>query len=204
MADEKLQFSFELIDNVSQTAGEMTQASEEASDSIESMSDSIDVADDKVRQLTADLDSNQIRLLSQMAVLGSLGGAVNSINGGLQTLGLVSDETAQQLNKVTAGFNLIKGSAQALVAVKTIIATLNAQEAINAALTTYLATLKNPALLVGVGLAGGAALAVAGNYLMNNSTTNNTTTNITVQDTTPAEAKSSIVKIAEAVGGGAL
>ena len=203
MADEKLQFSFELIDNVSQTAGEMTQASEEASDSIESMSDSIDVADDKVRQLTADLDSNQIRLLSQMAVLGSLGGAVNSINGGLQTLGLVSDETAQQLNKVTAGFNLIKGSAQALVAVKTIIATLNAQEAINAALTTYLATLKNPALLVGVGLAGGAALAVAGQYLTNNNT-NNMTTNITVQDTTPAPAQEAIINLVRATEGGAL
>lgn len=203
MADEKLQFSFELIDNVSQTAGEMTQASEEASDSIESMTDSIDVADDKVRQLTADLDSNQIRLLSQMAVLGSLGGAVNSINGGLQTLGLVSDETAQQLNKVTAGFNLIKGSAQALVAVKTIIATLNAQEAINAALTTYLATLKNPALLVGVGLAGGAALAVAGQYLTNNNT-NNMTTNITVQDTTPAPAQEAIINLVRATEGGAL
>lgn len=203
MADEKLQFSFELVDNVSEEAHRMVDSTEEAEASVEALGTASERTTQSVRTLDTSLQANQLKIVTQMAALGSLGGAVNSINGGLQGLGLVGEETAQKLQKVTSAFNLIKGSAQSLVAVKGIIATLNAQEAINASLTTYLATLKNPAMLVGVGLAGGAALAMAGNYLMNNNTTNNTT-NITVQDTTPVEARTSIIKVAEAVGGGAL
>ena len=203
MADEKLQFSFELVDNVTEEAQKIVDSTEEANTSVEALGSASERTNASVRTLDTSLQANQLKLVTQMAALGSLGGAVNAISGGLQGLGLVGEETAQQLQKVTSAFNLIKGSAQSLVAVKGIIATLNAQEAINASLTTYLAALKNPAMLVGVGLAGGAAMALAGNYLMNNNTTNNTT-NITVQDTTPVEAKSSIIKVAEAVGGGAL
>lgn len=82
------------------------------------------------------------------------------------------------------------------------MATLNAQTAINASLSTYLAVLKNPAMLAGVAVAGGAAVGFAGAYLMtrNNNTTNNTN-NINIQGEAPRDAVAQIIDIFE---GGAL
>lgn len=202
MADDKLQFSFELIDNVSDTASQMTDSASEAQEGVDRLVDSEQRAIDTTRRLDTDLKGTQIQLLTQMAVIGSLGGAVNAITGGMENLGLVSDETAQKLRGVSSAFGIIKGTAQGLVAVKALMATLNAQTAINASLSSYLAVLKNPAMLAGVALAGGAAVGFAGAYLMNNNsnTTNNSTTNVTIEDTSPKNA----TEVYRIFGGGAL
>lgn len=204
MADEdnRLQFSFELIDGVSENAKAIERSVEEADRTVVTYEHDTERAVQSTKSLDTTVQATQLRLITQMAAIGSLGGAVNALSGGLTGLGLVSDETAQHLAKVSSAFSIIKGTAQGLTAVKALMATLNAQTAINASLSSYLAVLKNPAMLAGVALAGGAAVGVAGAYLMtNNSHTTNNNTSITVQDTTPAQATDSIIRIVE---GGAL
>lgn len=202
MADDKLQFSFELIDNVSDSASQMADSASDADDAVNRLTESEERAISTTRTLDNDLKGNQVQLLTQMAVIGSLSGAVNSITGGMRGLGIVSDETAEKLQGVGSAFAIIKGTAQGLTAVKALMATLNAQTAINASLSSYLAVLKNPAMLAGVALAGGAAIGVAGAYLMNssNNTTNNNTTNVTIEDTSPKNA----TEVYRIFGGGAL
>ena len=200
--DNRLQFSFELVDNVSDHAKEIESNIRETDSTVEEYTQDAERAIQTDRRLQSTTEATQVRLLTQMAVIGSLDGAVRSISGGMQALGIVSDETAAQLGKVGAAFGIIKGTAQGLTAIKGLMATLNAQTAINASLSSYLAVLKNPAMLAGVALAGGAALGFAGAYLMtsnNNSTTNNTTIN--VDSNTPQNATNNIIKIVE---GGAL
>ncbi len=200
--DDRLQFSFELIDKVSDTATQIGTSAEEADRRVEDFNATAEDAVRTSKTLDSSLQATQVNLVTQMSAIGSLDGAVNAVRGGLEGLGLVSEETSEKLAKVSAGFSLIKGTAQGLVAVKALMSTLNAQTAINAALSSYLAVLKNPAMLAGVGLAAGAAAGIAGAYLMtNNNTTTNTTTNITVQDTTPKQATGGIIKVFE---GGAL
>lgn len=201
--DKRLAFSFELIDNVTETADQIEESVDGADDSIKEYEADAQRAGVASARLTQDLQAQQMQIVTQLAILGSLGGAVNSINGGLQNLGLVSDQTAEQLTKISSAFNLIKGTSQGLVAVKGLMATLNAQTAINASLSTYLAVLKNPAMLAGVAVAGGAAAGFAGAYLMtrNNNTTNNNTTNVNIQGEAPRDAVAQIIDIFE---GGAL
>ena len=201
--DERLRFSFELVDEVTETATEITRSVDRADDKVVEYTTDAQRAKQATNELDRATHATQLRLVTQMAAIGSISGAVNALSGGLQGLGLVSDETAQDLAKVSSAFSVIKGTAQGLTAVKALMATLNAQTAINASLSSYLAVLKNPAMMAGVAIAGGAALGVAGAYLMtnNSSTTNNQTTNITVQDTTPARATNGIIRVVE---GGAL
>lgn len=116
--DRSLAFSFELIDNVTETAEQIGDSVDEADDSVNNYRRDAEQAGTASNALTQSLQAQQLQIVTQLTILGSLGGAVNSINGGLQTLGLVSDQTAEQLTKISSAFNLIKGTSQGLIAVK--------------------------------------------------------------------------------------
>ncbi|MBO4797456.1 MAG: hypothetical protein J5494_01605 [Candidatus Methanomethylophilaceae archaeon] len=121
------------------------------------------------------------RIMLQMGAIAGLKEGVGSVINGITSLGLVSDETAQSLAKINSAFQLMAGAVSTIRAIQGAMTALNVATAINASLNSFNAVLANPAMAAGVGLAAGAALGVAGAYLMtqNNSQTTN---NITIID----------------------
>ena len=227
--NKQIEYLFKLVDNVSSSAGQMAQSLDEAGQRVDAnmvkqeelqrsveatgavldgqqvkadqTSTYLDSAVEDMRQtmdiLNAEVDvasakqgelrdemlhtqttasDTQISLLTQLTAVMSLKEGVSAVSNGLISLGIVSGDAAQALGQV------------------------NAASAIGAAIDTYRATLANPAMLGAVALASGAAIGVAGAYLMSNNTTTNSTT-VNIVDTTPAQAQSEILQV---VTGGAL
>jgi len=98
----------------------------------------------------------------------------------------VDEETALQLQKVTAGIQLVVGTAQAVKGVVTLFNTLNGVLKTTAIVSTFASIAENP--VKGAAIIGGASLAagaVAG-YMYSATQNNNTTINVSHQDTATA------------------
>lgn len=147
------------------------------------------------------LQSQQVTLMTQLTALMGFKEATANVIGGVTALGLVSDEAAQDLMKINAAFNLFAGAVTALKSVQAVMTTLNTASAIGASIDAFRVTLQRPAMAATVGIAAGAAMGVAGAFLLSGSSTTNNTTTITVQDTTPSSAVNEIYQI---VSGGTL
>ena len=119
-----------------------------------------------------------LKSVETLSALHAVQSGMSAVTSSVQTLGLVDEETAQSLRKVTAAIQLVVGTAQAIKGVVTLFNTLNAVLKTTAIVSTFAAIAENPAK--GAAVIGGAALAagaVAG-YMF--SATQNNTTNITV------------------------
>lgn len=145
--------------------------------------------------------ANQVSVLTQLTAVMGLKEGLSAVTGGMISLGLVSDDTAKSLGMVNSAFSMMAGAISMIKSVQAVMTTLNTTSAIGASIDAFRATLTNPAMLGVVALAGGAALGVAGAYLMTNNTTNNNQTTVNIVDTTPAAAQSEILQV---VTGGAL
>lgn len=145
--------------------------------------------------------ANQVSVLTQLTAVMGLKEGLSAVTGGMISLGLVSDDTAKSLGMVNSAFSMMAGVVSMIKSVQAVMTTLNTTSAIGASIDAFRATLTNPAMLGVVALAGGAALGVAGAYLMTNNTTNNNQTTVNIVDTTPVAAQSEILQV---VTGGAL
>lgn len=164
---------------------------------------SADSAKGSVDGLGASLDSSRIKVTTQLTALMGLKEATSNVISGIVGLGLVSDDTAQDLMKVNSAFSLLSGVVTGVKALQAAFTGLNVAQAINNALSTFGSVLRNPAALAGVAVATGAALGVAGAYLMtNDNSTSTTNTTITIQDT--SEQKDIADQVYSIIGGGAL
>lgn len=167
---------------------------------------------DKARETSADVDSamkdaqtsimeTQTRQALELATLMGIKESVGSVISGVTQLGLVSDETAQSLGKINAGFQLMAGAATGLKTLQIVMTALNTQTAINASLNTFLSVIRKPAIgAAAVGLGLGAMAGVAGMYLYTSNTSNKQVT-VNVTDTANKETNQEIYRV---VNGGAL
>ena len=194
-------YSFKLEDNVSTAARQMTDSSKQAQAEIDNLNAKQAQAQAEIDQTNQKLQSQQLSVVTQLTALMGFREAVSAVTGGIIGLGIVSDETAVQLQKINAAFSIFAGAVSTIKAVQAVMTTLNGATALNAVLNSFNAVLQSPAKMVAVGLAAGAAVGVAGAFLMTNNTTNNSSTTINVANTTPAQAQSEIFQV---VGGGAL
>lgn len=190
-----------------QTSTHLDSAVEDMRQTMDILNAEVDVASAKQEELREEMlhtqttaSDTQISLLTQLTAVMSLKEGVSAVSNGLISLGIVSGDAAQALSQVNAAFSLMAGAVSTLKSIQAVMTTVNAASAIGAAIDTYRATLANPAMLGAVALASGAAIGVAGAYLMSNNTTNNSTT-VNIVDTTPAQAQSEILQV---VTGGAL
>lgn len=190
-----------------QTSTHLDSAVEDMRQTMDILNAEVDVASAKQADLRDEMlhtqttaSDTQISLLTQLTAVMSLKEGVSAVSNGLISLGIVSGDAAQALSQVNAAFSLMAGAVSTLKSIQAVMTTVNAASAIGAAIDTYRATLANPAMLGAVALASGAAIGVAGAYLMSNNTTNNSTT-VNIVDTTPAQAQSEILQV---VTGGAL
>ena len=194
-------YAFKLEDNVTSTARNMSEATEEAGKDIDDLNAKQQQAQMEADQTKRKLDSQQLSVLTQLTAMMGLREAVSATTSGLIGLGVVSDETAQDLNKINAAFSIFAGAVTTLKSVQAVMTTLNGATAVNAALNAFNAVLQSPAKLAVVSLAAGAAIGAAGSYLITNNNSSSSTTNIHVDNTTPKQAQTEIFQI---VGGGAL
>ena len=123
-----------------------------------------------------------LKSVETLSALHAVQSGLSAVTSSVKTLGLVDEETALTLQKVTAGIQLVVGTAQAIKGVVTLFQTLNAVLKTTAIVSTFAAIAENPAK--GALIVGGAAMAAGavGGYLYA-STQNNNTTNINVAST---------------------
>lgn len=219
-----IEYIFKLSNDVTASAKQASESTQEADvhvktleHSQERLQDTVDVTVDRIRtaetQTRTSTDAmereladtkrqaEQLDLVAQLTTLMGIREGVSAVTGGIIGLGIVSDETAQDLQKVNAAFSVMAGAVTSIKALQAVMTTLNATEAVGAALAGLRAALSSPAGIIAVGAGIGAAAGVAGALLMtSNSTTNNSTT-INVTDTTPQQSVSEIYQV---IGGGAL
>ena len=157
----------------------------------------------EIQATSAEMDVQSSKITNQLVAIGALKGGVSAMIGGVQQLGIVSDDTAQVLGKINAAFGIMAGAAGTIKAIQGAMAALNVATAINASLNSFNAVLQNPAMLAGVGLAAGAAIGVAGTYLVMNQDQSSTSTTINVVD--GSEGRSQFgAEVYDIVNGGAL
>lgn len=198
--NKTIEYVFKLTDNVSESATSMSQSADRAGAKL----DELEVKQQETRQSIDRTDqklaNQQVGIVTQLTALMGFRESVSAITGGIIGLGLVSDETAVELNKINAAFSIFAGAVTTIKAVQAVMTTLNAATAANAVINTYNAVVSNPAMMAGVGIAVGAAAGIAGALLLSSNTTNNTTT-IKVDSGTPQQVTNEIYRV---VDGGAL
>lgn len=219
-----IEYIFKLSNDVTASAKQASQSTQEADVHVKTLEHSqerlqgtVDVTVDRIRtaetQTRTSTDAmereladtkrqaEQLDLVAQLTTLMGIREGVSAVTGGIIGLGIVSDETAQDLQKVNAAFSVMAGAVTSIKALQAVMTTLNATEAVGTVLAGLRTALSSPAGIIAVGAGIGAAAGVAGALLMtSNSTTNNSTT-INVTDTTPQQSVSEIYQV---VGGGAL
>lgn len=219
-----IEYVFKLSNDVTAAAKQASQFTQEADvhvrqleSSQESLQTTVGETVDRIRvaetQTRASSDSirseldemkrqaEQLDLVAQLTTLMGIREGVSAVTRGIIGLGIVSDETAADLQKVNAAFSVMAGAVTSLRALQAVMTTLNATEAVGAVLASLRTALSSPTGIIAVGAGLGAAAGVAGALLMTSSSTTNNSTTINVTDTTPATATSEIYQI---VGGGAL
>ena len=167
MAETDVVYTFRAEDKIS---GPMKKAEEQ-----------LNRTEEASQKCTQAQQSAILKSVEVMTALQAVQSGLSAVTSSVRTLGIVDEETALTLQKVTAGVQLVVGTAQA---VKGVI-TLNSVLKTTAIVSTFAAIAENPAK--GALIIGGAALAAGavGGYLYS-STQNNNTTNITVAHTETA------------------
>ena len=194
-------YAFKLEDNVTSTARQMSQATEEAGKDLDDLNTKQQQTQLEIDQTKKKLDTQQLSVLTQLTAIMGLREAISATTSGLIGLGVVTDEQAEALNKLNAGFSIFAGVVTTLKSVQAVMTTLNGATAVNAALNAFNAVLQSPGKMALVGLAAGATIGAAGAFLVTNNNSSTSTTNITVDSSTPKKAQSEIFQV---VGGGAL
>ena len=125
-------------------------------------------------------DSQQTAILKSVETLSAmhaLQSGIGAITSSVNTLGLVDEETYKTLQKVTAGIQLVVGTAEAVKGVTTLFQGLNASIA------------ENPAK--GALIVGGAALAAGavGGYMMSSINNSKSTTINVAHESTARQAQ---------------
>lgn len=227
--NEQVTLAIKVVDEVSATAKQMESSAESAKQAVDALDMSVDSANASIGTAKEGLDTVVVKSESakqavkedtaamerdilhvqtkqalELSTLMAVKESVSAVTGSMVALGLVSDETAEDLMKVNAGFQLITGAATGLKALQVLMTGLNAQTAINASLNTFLSVVRNHALgLAAVGAGLGAMAGVAGMYLYTNNQSSKTV-NIEVQGGASDNNTAVASQIYEIVNGGAL
>ena len=180
MADTDVVYTFRAEDKISEPmkkAEEQLKKTEEAS-----------------QKCTDAQQSAILKSVEVMTALHAVQSGLSAVTSSVRTLGIVDEETAMTLQKVTAGIQLVVGTAQAIKGVVTLFQTLNAVLKTTAIVSTFASIAENPAK--GALIVGGAALAAGavGGYMYSAlQQNNNNTTNFTVAHTETARQTQSMM-----------
>lgn len=203
MADNEVVYHFKAVDGIS---GPMRQAKgniEATADAMSKTKADLDQGEASARKTEAQLDqtteaaqrasqAQQNAILKSVETLSALQGVqsgLSAVTSAVNTLGLVDEETFKTLQKVTAGVQLVVGTAQAVKGVVTLFQSLNSVLKTTAIVSTFASIAENPA--AGAAIIGGAALAAGavGGYMMSSINNNKTTTINVAHESTARQAQ---------------
>lgn len=199
MADEhEVVFTYRAVDKISGPMKEAARQLDQTADSMSRTKEALDQGEGAARQVQEQMDetvqaadrltaSQEAAVLKSVETLSALHGiqsGLSAVTSSLSTLGIVDDETAESLRKVTAGVQLVVGTAQAVKGVTTLFQGLNSVLKTTAIVSTFASIAENPAK--GALIVGGAALAAGavGGYMMSSiNNTKSTTINVAHEST---------------------
>lgn len=187
MAEHEVVYTFRAVDEITKpmtTAKRSLEETDKAGKQYNKTAEEVAVQSAKasasVQRLNQDQQNGIIKSIETLTALQAMQSGLSAITNSVQVLGLADEETAQKMKQLTAGIQLVVGTAQTIKGVVTIFNTLNSVLKTTAIVSTFASIAENPAkgaLIVGsMGLAAGAI----GGYLYS-TTQNNHTTTINVQ-----------------------
>lgn len=203
--DRTIIYTFRMDDNVTDVSRRASESAKESDAEVKkAISGQTEYRTEIARTDTA-LDSQKVKLASQVAVLMGFKGAVSGVISGVTQLGIVSDETAVKLQMVNAAFNVMGGLATGVKTLQLAMTGLNIASMKNALINTYNAVISNPGAIALAGIGIGAAAGALTYFGLNSSNTSNTTTTtITVNAPASSGSEQAVSEIYSIVNGGAL
>ena len=168
------------------------RAEDKISEPMKRAEDQLKKTEEASQKCTQAQEQAVLKSVEVMSALHAVQSGLSAVTSSVRTLGIVDEETALKLQKVTAGIQLIVGTAQAIKGVVTLFQTLNAVLKTTAIVSTFASIAENPAkgaLIVG---AAGLAAGAVGGY-MYSAIQNSNTTNITVAHTETARQAETVV-----------
>jgi len=174
-------YTFKMIDNVSQPITDATDKMNEANGVTQDLIAGQEEARDATEKTTEELVRQETQLLKQVTALVALKSSVSSLSRGLISMGLVTGENAERLQKLNSAFQMMAGAATMIKAVKLATDGLRVSQTASATVEAFRAALK-PWQIAAVAGAAGIAVGATAAIMMNNNKTNNTTNNFIVEN----------------------
>ena len=200
MAEHEVVYTFRAVDEISKPLDgarrniENTErASQQYNRTAEEVASQSAKASAKVQTLNQDQTATILKSVETLSALHAVQSGLSAVTSSVRTLGLVDEETAEKMQKLTAGVQLMVGTAQAVKGVVTLFQSLNSVLKTTAIVSTFASIAENPAK--GALIVGGASLAagaVAG-YMYSATTNNNHNTTINVQHESTARQAETLV-----------
>ena len=191
MAEHEVVYTFRAVDGISKPmegAKRNLEATEQASKKYNKTAEEVVTQSAKasasVQALNQDQTTAVLKSVETLSAMHAVQSGLSAVTSSVQTLGIVDEQTAQTLKKVTAGVQLLVGTAQAVKGVVTLFQSLNSVLKTTAIVSTFASIAENPAK--GALIVGGASLAagaVAGYMYSATQNTNNTTINVQHEST---------------------
>lgn len=191
MAEEhEVVYTFRAEDGISRPMEQAKRSLEEADRQSKQTERSMKEAEDQARDTSVQLRSTNadqqtaiLKSVETLAALHALQSGIGAITNSVRTLGLVDDETAQTLQRVTAGIQLMVGTAETVKGVVTLFRSLNSVLKTTAIVSTFASIAENPVKgAMVLGMAGLGVGAVAG-AMYSMTKTSNTTINVQHEST---------------------
>ena len=199
MADEhEVVYTFRAEDKISRPMEQARRSleqtdrqSKKTEESLEQVQTQAQDTSSQIRRTNQDQQTAVLKSVETLAALHALQSGIGAITNSVRTLGLVDDETAQTLQKVTAGIQLMVGTAETVKGVVTLFRSLNSVLKTTAIVSTFASIAENPAKgAMVLGMAGLGVGAVAGAMY---SMTKNSNTTINVQHESTARQAETLV-----------
>ena len=200
MAENEVVYTFRAVDEISKplegarrNIENTERASQQYNRTAEEVASQSAKASAKVQALNQDQTATILKSVETLSALHAVQSGLSAVTSSVKTLGLVNEETAEKMQKLTAGVQLMVGTAQAVKGVVTLFQSLNSVLKTTAIVSTFASIAENPAK--GALIVGGASLAagaVAG-YMYSATTNNNHNTTINVQHENTARQAETLV-----------
>ena len=200
MAEHEVVYTFRAVDEISKplegarrNIENTERASQQYNRTAEEVASQSAKASAKVQALNQDQTATILKSVETLSALHAVQSGLSAVTSSVKTLGLVDEETAEKMQKLTAGVQLLVGTAQAVKGVVTLFQSLNSVLKTTAIVSTFASIAENPAK--GALIVGGASLAagaVAG-YMYSATTNNNHNTTINVQHESTARQAETLV-----------
>jgi len=176
--DRSVIYTYTIQTNLSEVKREADTTLPDTDQQVVTLEQDMESLQQTTEQAQANLVGMKDEIKGTILTLTAMASAVNGVTNGLITLGIVSDEDAEKVRMVNAGFQVLIGMATGLKALALVQEMLNLQALKGAIINTYNSVLESPWKLALASAGMGAAAGVAAAYGTQGGSSSSQTTNI--------------------------